>query len=66
MNKKNKIPSTHSAATDKSIVVNIDAPHHVTGKSIYVDDIPVMEVMLYIKVFDASIAHGKIKKRLTT
>ncbi len=61
MNKKNKIPSTHSAATDKSIVVNIDAPHHVTGKSIYVDDIPVMEGMLYIKVFDASIAHGKIK-----
>ena len=39
---------------------NIDAAGHVTGKSIYVDDIPVMEGMLFVKVFDSPIAHGKI------
>ena len=39
---------------------NIDAANHVTGKSIYVDDIPVMEGMLFVKVFDSPIAHGKI------
>jgi len=31
---------------------NIDAAGHVTGRSIYVDDIPVMEGMLFVKVFD--------------
>jgi xanthine dehydrogenase molybdopterin-binding subunit B len=40
---------------------NIDAANHVTGKSIYVDDIPVMEGTLYIKVFDSTVAHGIIK-----
>ena len=40
---------------------NIDAANHVTGKSIYVDDIPVMEGMLFVKVFDSPVAHGKIK-----
>ncbi len=40
---------------------NIDAPNHVTGKSIYVDDIPVMAGMVHIKIFDATIAHGIIK-----
>jgi xanthine dehydrogenase large subunit len=40
---------------------NIDSANHVTGKSIYVDDIPVMEGMLFVKVFDSPIAHGKIK-----
>ena len=40
---------------------NIDAANHVTGRSIYVDDIPAMEGMLYVKVFDSPIAHGKIK-----
>lgn len=39
---------------------NIDAPNHVTGRSIYVDDIPVMEGMLFVKVFDSPITHGKI------
>ncbi len=42
-------------------VGNIDAAYHVTGKSIYVDDIPVMEGLLFVKVFDSPIAHGKIK-----
>ncbi len=41
---------------------NIDAANHVTGRSIYVDDIPVMEGLLYVKVFDSPIAHGKIRK----
>ncbi len=40
---------------------NIDASNHVTGRSIYVDDIPVMEGMLFVKVFDSPVAHGKIK-----
>ncbi len=39
---------------------NIDAAAHVTGKSIYVDDIPVMEGILFVKIFDSPIAHGKI------
>jgi len=39
---------------------NIDAANHVTGRSVYVDDIPVMEGMLYVKVFDSPVAHGKI------
>lgn len=39
----------------------MDAPNHVTGKSVYVDDIPGMEGMLFLKIFDSTIAHGKIK-----
>ena len=42
-------------------VGNIDAANHVTGRSVYVDDIPVMEGMLVVKIFDSPIAHGKIK-----
>ncbi len=41
---------------------NADAINHVTGKSVYVDDIPVMEGMLFVKVFDSPNAHGIIKK----
>lgn len=41
---------------------NIDAPGHVTGRSVYVDDIPAMEGLLFVKVFDSPVAHGKIKK----
>ena len=40
---------------------NIDAANHVTGRSIYVDDIPMMEGALYAKVFDSPVAHGNIK-----
>lgn len=53
-----------NTATDYPIEVNggnIDAANHVTGRSVYVDDIPVMEGMLYVKVFDSPVAHGKIK-----
>ena len=41
---------------------NVDAAGHVTGRSIYVDDIPTMEGMLFLKIFDSPVAHGKIKK----
>ena len=41
---------------------NVDANNHVTGRSVYVDDIPVMEGMLFVKVFDSPVAHGTIKK----
>ena len=39
---------------------NIDSRSHVTGRSVYLDDIPVRENTLYAAVFDSSIAHGKI------
>ena len=38
-----------------------DFSNHVSGKSIYIDDIPVSEGTAFIKIFDASIAHAKIK-----
>lgn len=40
---------------------NIDSIGHVTGKSIYVDDIPTMAGTLFGTVVGSSIAHGKIK-----
>ncbi len=40
---------------------NQDAKNHVTGRSQYVDDIPVMAGTLYLKIVDSSIAHGHIK-----
>lgn len=39
---------------------NIDSIGHVTGKSVYLDDIPVRQNTLYAAVLDATIAHGKI------
>jgi xanthine dehydrogenase large subunit len=42
--------------------VNIDAASHVTGRSMYVDDLPLMEGTLFAKIFDSSVAHGKITK----
>ncbi len=39
---------------------NIDSIGHVTGKSIYLDDIPVRQNTLYAIVLDATTAHGKI------
>ena len=38
-----------------------DFKNHVAGKSIYIDDIPVVEGMIYIKIFDSTVAHGKIQ-----
>ncbi len=40
---------------------NIDSKGHVTGKSVYLDDIPIRQNTLYAAVFDASVAHAKIK-----
>lgn len=39
---------------------NIDSYTHVRGESIYLDDIPVVEGVLYAAVFDSPVAHGKI------
>ncbi len=57
-----KIKAEQTVRDDATANVgNIDAAGHVTGKSVYVDDIPVMEGMLFVKVFDSPVAHGKIK-----
>jgi len=40
---------------------NIDSKNHVTGKSVYIDDIPVQIGTLYGAVFSSPKAHGKIK-----
>ncbi|MCB2195965.1 MAG: molybdopterin-dependent oxidoreductase [Bacteroidetes bacterium] len=40
---------------------NVDTINHVTGKSIYVDDIPVQTGTLYAAVFGSPKAHGKIQ-----
>lgn len=39
---------------------NIDSKNHVTGKSVYIDDIPVQTGTLYGAVFSSPKAHGKI------
>jgi len=39
---------------------NIDSIGHVTGRSIYIDDIPLINGTLYALVFTSSIAHGRI------
>ena len=39
---------------------NIDSKNHVTGKSVYVDDIPVQTGTLHGTVFGSPKAHGKI------
>ena len=40
---------------------NIDSKGHVTGKSIFLDDIPTVQGALYGAVFDSPIAHGHIE-----
>ncbi len=45
---------------------NIDSKGHVTGKSIYLDDIPVRQSTLYAAVLDATVAHGKIRSLKVT
>ncbi len=40
---------------------NIDSNGHVTGKSVYLDDIPVQRGTLYSVVYDAQVAHAEIK-----
>lgn len=59
-NHKTKVQNS-SAEEEKTAIGNIDAANHVTGRSTYVDDIPVMEGMLFVKIFDSPVAHGRIK-----
>ena len=40
---------------------NIDSKSHVTGKSIYLDDIPTLQGTLYAAVYSSPIAHGEIQ-----
>lgn len=39
---------------------NIDSKNHVTGKSVYLDDIPVQKGTLHAAIFGSPVAHGKI------
>ena len=41
---------------------NIDSTGHVTGKSVFLDDIPVIKGSLHAVVFASSCAHGIIEK----
>ena len=41
---------------------NTDSIGHVTGKSVYLDDIPVKKGTLHAVVFGSPVGHGKIKK----
>ena len=41
--------------------VNFDAPNHVTGASIYVDDIPQIEDTVFALAYGSPLAHGKIR-----
>ena len=49
------------AVSLKESVKNIDSYTHLRGESIYVDDVNVRQGTFYGVVFDASVAHGKIK-----
>jgi len=40
---------------------NVDSINHVTGKSVYLDDIPVQKGTLHAVVFGSPVGHGKIK-----
>ena len=40
---------------------NIDSKNHVSGKSIFVDDIPTVNGTLFGVIYSSPIAHGKIK-----
>ena len=39
-----------------------DVDNHLRGKSLYIDDYPVLQGTLYITIFPSSIAHGRITK----
>ena len=41
---------------------NVDSAFHVTGRSIYLDDIPVQQGTLYALPYDAPSAHAHVKK----
>jgi xanthine dehydrogenase large subunit len=54
--RENIQPKTSNAAPG-----NIDAAGHVTGRSLYLDDLPVMEGTLCAKILDSTVAHGTIR-----
>jgi xanthine dehydrogenase large subunit len=41
--------------------INLDAPAHVMGTALFVDDLPELTGTLYAAVFGSPIAHGRIK-----
>jgi len=41
-------------------MINIDAIGHVTGKSVYLDDIPIRKGTLHAAIFSSPVANGKI------
>ncbi|WP_243647731.1 xanthine dehydrogenase molybdopterin binding subunit [Flaviaesturariibacter flavus] len=43
-------------------VVNIDAAGHVTGRSLYLDDLPLLEGTLFAKIYDSPVAHGTVRR----
>jgi xanthine dehydrogenase large subunit len=48
--------------TTEHNINNIDAVGHVTGRSIYTDDHPLLEGTLVAKIYDSPHAHGIIKR----
>ncbi len=52
--------TTNKTITSNNTVKNQDSANHVSGKSIYVDDIPVRANTVYAAVFGSPIAHGHI------
>ncbi|MGB3525079.1 MAG: molybdopterin cofactor-binding domain-containing protein [Flavobacteriales bacterium] len=63
------IPNMEAAAVKGSVngsstagMKNVDSAFHVTGRSIYLDDIPVEQGTLYALPFDAPSAHAHVKK----
>ncbi|RYY95934.1 MAG: xanthine dehydrogenase [Chitinophagaceae bacterium] len=55
------IASATRPATDTASVPNQDAAGHVTGRSLYLDDLPTPEGTLYAKIFDSPVAHGTVR-----
>jgi xanthine dehydrogenase large subunit len=55
------IKKSQMKASLKQSVKNIDSYTHLRGESLYVDDVNVREGTFFAVVFDAPIAHGKIK-----
>ena len=62
LDEKNKNSKRFQDAPSRGGSLNADAPGHVKGGSIYVDDIPAMEGLLVLKILDSPVAHGKIKQ----
>ncbi|HVF96614.1 MAG TPA: molybdopterin cofactor-binding domain-containing protein, partial [Flavisolibacter sp.] len=56
------IAETKNTLLTNTSIPNIDAAGHVTGRSVYVDDIPAMQGTLFAKIVDSNVAHGIITK----